>query len=45
MYFVGFLLRSSVEVKVPKNVVLFSFLLVTRSVATLPVCARVAEED
>lgn len=45
MYFVGFLLRRSVEVKVPKNVVLFSVLLVPRSVARLPVSARVAKED
>lgn len=43
--FCWFPLKKSIEVKVPKNVVLFSFLLVPRSVARLPVSARVAKED
>lgn len=45
MYFVGFLLSRSVEVKVPKNVEPFRFLLVPRSVARLPVSARVVKEE
>lgn len=37
--------RRNVEVKVPKNVVLFSYILVPKSVARLPVSARVAKQD